>query len=276
MRLVICFAAMLVMLAGPAHAQGNAALPLFDAHLHYSHDAVEFLPPEQAVAILRKAGLRRALVSSSDDEGTQKLYRLAPDIVVPSLRPYRRRSDVGTWVRDDGILSYVEDRLGKHRYAALGEFHVYGADADLPVVRRIVQLGRQYGLVLHLHGDADAVSRVLRQDPGATILWAHSGFAAPAEVEALLQNHPRLFADLAYRSDHYSGGNVQADWLALFKRFPDRFMLGTDTFTPERWHFVEAHAAASRGWLASLPADLAEKIGWRNADQLFAKFLGQR
>jgi len=32
-------------------------LPLFDAHIHYSHDAWELVPPKQAVAILRQAGL---------------------------------------------------------------------------------------------------------------------------------------------------------------------------------------------------------------------------
>jgi len=49
-------------------------LPIFDAHVHYSHDAWESVPPKQAIDILRKAGVRRALVSSSNDEGQQKLY----------------------------------------------------------------------------------------------------------------------------------------------------------------------------------------------------------
>ena len=67
--------------AAPLHA---AELPIFDAHVHYSHDAVELTPPRQAADILRKAGLKRALVSSSGDAGTQKLLAEAPDIV--SLR----------------------------------------------------------------------------------------------------------------------------------------------------------------------------------------------
>ena len=37
-------------------------MPIFDAHVHYSHDAWELVPPKQAVEILRKAGLRGALV----------------------------------------------------------------------------------------------------------------------------------------------------------------------------------------------------------------------
>ena len=48
-------------------------------------------------------------------------------------------------------------------------------------------------------------------------------------------------------------------------------MVGTDTFTPERWFYIEEHAKWSRGWLADLPMPLAEKIAWRNAEALFAR-----
>jgi hypothetical protein len=47
-------------------------------------------------------------------------------------------------------------------------------------------------------------------------------------------------------------------------------MVGTDTFTPERWHYIVEHANWSRAWLADLPPPLAERIAWRNADALFA------
>ena len=56
--------------------------------------------------------------------------------------------------------------------------------------------------------------------------------------------------------------------LEAFLEFPDRFMIGTDTFTPERWHYIGSHARFSRGWLADLPLPLAEKVGWRNAEAL--------
>ena len=31
---------------------GAAELPIFDAHLHYSHDAWESVPPKDAIALL--------------------------------------------------------------------------------------------------------------------------------------------------------------------------------------------------------------------------------
>ncbi len=247
-----------------------AELPIFDAHVHYSHDAAEMMPPKEAVAILRKAGLKRALVSSSGDAGTQRLVAEAPDLIVPSLRPYRSRGEISSWVRDDSVVTFLEDRLRNARYAAVGEFHLYGADAELPVPRRLVALARQHELVLHAHSDADAIERLFQQYPQARILWAHSGFERPESVAAMLRKHPKLWADLAFRSEHGSGGKVPDEWRALFSEFPDRFMVGTDTFTPERWFYVNEHANWSRAWLSTLPPELAERIAWRNAEALFA------
>ena len=148
--------AMLVALAW-APLAGAAELPIFDAHLHYSHDAWEMLPPAAAVEILRKAGVKRALVSSSGDEGQQRMKALAPDVVITELRPYRSRGEIGTWVRDETVPAYLEERLKKYRYSGIGEFHLYGADADLPVAGgrelaacRGEQLGAGGGAVLGL------------------------------------------------------------------------------------------------------------------------------
>jgi len=253
--------------AGPVQA---AEVRIFDAHIHYSHDAWDNLPAKEAVALLRKAGLKRAMVSSSNDEGTQRLLAEAPDLIVPELRPYRARGEIGSWVRDDSVIPYLEERLARHRYVAIGEFHLYGADADLPVPRRMVELARQHTLMLHAHSDADAIERLFRQWPEARILWAHAGFEPPARVRELLRRHPNLRADLALRTDVASDGKVDREWREAFVEFPDRFMVGTDTFTPERWHFVGEHAAWCRSWLPDLPPEIAERIAWRNAETLIA------
>jgi predicted TIM-barrel fold metal-dependent hydrolase len=251
-------------------AAAAAELPIFDAHLHYSSDAWESVPPKEAIAMLRKAGVKRALVSSSGDEGQQRLAADAPDLIIPELRPYRSRADTGTWFRDGTVPPYLEERLKKFRYAGIGEFHLYGADADLPVPRAMVRLARERGLFLHAHSDADAVERLFRQWPQAKILWAHSGFERPEGVRAMLRKHKNLWADLAFRTDEAQGGKVDPDWRAAFIEFPDRFLLGTDTYTPERWHYIPEHAAWARGWLADLPSEVAERIAWRNGEALFA------
>ncbi|MFK7995557.1 MAG: amidohydrolase family protein [Granulosicoccus sp.] len=245
-----------------------APLPISDAHLHYSHDSVELTPPERVIEIMREANLKLALVSSSDDNGTQLLVDLAPELVVPGLRPYTRRGQLNTWFKDQKNLDYVEALLGQYRYASIGEFHLYGANADLEIPRRIVELAAEYNLILHAHSDAEAVERLLAQDNDVKVLWAHAGFEEPEFVSSMLSKHDRLWVDLAFRGEVGSGGQLSAEWLALFEAHPERIMLGTDTYTPERIYYIPSHAEDARLWLSTLPEDLAENIAWKNAYEL--------
>jgi hypothetical protein len=255
-------------------AHADQELPIFDAHMHYSHDAWTVVPPREVVEILKKAGVRRAMVSSSNNEGTRMLQDAAPGVIVPELRPYRSRGELSTWARDPTVLPFLEDMLARRRYVAIGEFHVYGADADLPNVRGVVELARKHGLYLHSHSDAEAVVRHFRQDPDARVLWAHSGFERPEKVREMLRRHPRLTCDLAFLSAHAANGRVAPAWREAFLEFPDRFVVGTDTFTPERWHYVVEHARWSRAWLADLPPDVARRIAYQNGDRLFGGLSG--
>ncbi len=243
-------------------------LPIADVHVHYSHDSVELTPPARVIELMRGAGLKLALVSSSDDEGTQVLYDLAPDIIVPGLRPYRRRGEINSWFTDPDALAYVERLLATYRYASIGEFHLFGDSADLEIPRRIVQLADEHNLILHAHSDEDAVERLLAQNQNVKVIWAHSGFAGPEEIAAMLSKHDRLWADLAFRSDVGSGGSVSDRWRTLFETHPDRMMLGSDTYTPERMYYLPDHAEESRAWLSTLPEELAEKVAWKNGYDL--------
>ena len=158
--------------------------------------------------------------------------------------------------RSEGPLSLLMVECSSARELrgiARYEAEQIGADADLPVPRRMVTLARERGLFLHAHSDAEAVERLFAQWPQARILWAHSGFESPDKVRELLRRHKNLWCDLAFRSEHGSAGKVAPEWRAVFTEFPDRFMVGTDTFTPERWHYVVEHARWSRQWLADLP-----------------------
>lgn len=255
-------------LAGPVISD---ELPITDTHIHYSHDAWEVFPPSVAVSILREANLKHAFVSSSSDDGTQMLYNEAPDLIVRVLRPYTRRGQLGTWMDNPDILEHVKDRLKNFEYEGIGEFHVFGDKTNSIGVKGIIELAKEYDLFLHAHSDQAAVHNIFKQYPEARVLWAHSGFDGPEEIASMLRQYDNLWADLAFRSEHASGENVNNDWLALFEEFPDRIMLGTDTYTPERWPFVGHHASWSRSWLKNLPQEIAENIAWRNAESLLSK-----
>lgn len=253
--------------ASPAPAPAD--LGLVDAHIHYSEDAWAAYPPEAALAILHRAGIRRAFVSSTPDEGTMRLYDRDPALVVPVLRPYRTRDDIGRWVSDPTVATYVESgfRRGVHR--GIGEFHLAAGQAASPVVRRIVALAVREDVFLHAHADARAVAELLSVDPEARVLWAHAGMSETATtVGAMLDRFPNLTVELALRSDVAPGGQLAPEWRELFVRHADRFMLGTDTWVPGRWEAVVDTAVQTRGWLAQLPPDVAERIARGNAERL--------
>jgi len=145
-----------------------AELPIFDAHVHYSHDAWANLPPQDAIAILRRAGVVRALVSSSGDEGTQRLVALAPDLVLPSLRPYRTRSDIATWVKDESVVTFLESRLAREKSFSVAAFNEeYLAAQSVLLVR---QAGVPVAFVTFMTTDlnTEATVGVMRHLPSAS------------------------------------------------------------------------------------------------------------
>jgi amidohydrolase family protein len=260
----------LMLLGTPASGQGD--LPIFDTHLHYSRDAWDAYPVAVVFGLLDRGGIRRAFVSSSPDEGTVMLYEAAPDRIVPVLRPYRERGELGSWHRDASIPPYLEGRLRRPIYKGIGEFHLYGTEAGSPVVRQVVELARRHKLFLHCHCDAEAIDILAGLAPDLSVLWAHAGMSSgPDVVGPLLARHPRLSVELALRShDVASGGQLDAAWRALFLQYPDRFMVGTDTWVASRWPQVPDVQDTARAWLRQLPPDVARRIASENAERLAA------
>jgi hypothetical protein len=260
-----------LLLVSPAPARSQPDLPIFDAHIHYSRPDWAVYTPEAILAILDRAGVRRALVSSTPDEGTLRLYEKAPARIVPELRPYRSREDIASWHRDPAVLAYVEEGLKRGIYRGIGEFHLYGGQANTPVMRRITELAVERNLVLHAHSDEAAVEELFALNPKVKILWAHAGMSSgPEAIGRLLDRYPNLWAELALRSDMAPGGQLDPTWRALFLRHPDRFMVGTDTWVTSRWEALPASMAETRAWLGQLPREVAEKIAFRNAERLLA------
>ena len=246
--------------------------PVFDAHIHYSHDAWEAFSPEDAIRRLREAGVNRAMVSSSSDEGTQRLYQADSSFVVPSLRPYRKRGELQTWMHDESVIPYLKERLHKYRYAAIGELHVDGEEANTTVMREVVRLAKQHGLMLHVHSDAQAIEYIFKQDPDARILWAHAGFEFAERVRELMVLQDNLWADLSFRYDIFPNGTVMPEWKELLVDHADRFLLGIDTYTPQRWLQIDEVMHWQRGLLAALPVDAARQIAYQNGERLTKKY----
>src|SRR5262249_31574838 len=247
----------------------GADIPLFDAHVHWSENAHDKIPLERALAILDKAGVRIAAVSSTSDEATIRLYRADPKRVVPMLRPYRTRADMGAWHSDPGMPAYLAERLKLGVHKGIGEFHLCGGDATPAVRKEIVAMAVARDLVLHAHSDARAIEILFRHDAKARVLWAHAGFTTPDAVAAMMARYPNLWVETAIRHDIGPGGALADDWKAVFVKYQDRWLVGTDTYVTSRWHRMDEIHAETRAWLAKLPPAVAEKMAWRNGVKLF-------
>jgi hypothetical protein len=171
----------LVALGAEATRAQSPDLPIFDTHIHYSAaDWIEY-PPERILGILEKAGIKRALVSSTPDDGTLTLHARDPKRIVPILRPYRTRGDMGHWWQDAAVLAYVQERLQKHRgvHKGIGEFHLFGGQTGTFVIKRITEIAVQENIYLHAHSD-ELASSTVHDRAACRIIWAHAEVVGPA------------------------------------------------------------------------------------------------
>lgn len=262
---VVAFAASLARAAEP--------IEIFDAHLHYNWEPKPHFMPDEVLALFRKHRVTGILATSRPNIGTHVLMDAKAEglQVVPFIRPYRVRPDIQTWMNDPTIFDLIEREFQRGYYRGIGEFHLTGKAADTPWVKKAVDFAVANRLYLHAHADAEAVDILMRHNPRAQIIWAHTGFGLPADqVEAMLAKYPKLWGELSYRSGIVSGGKLTTEWHALFTKYPDRFLLGSDTWIAERWTSYGEIMDGYRVWLAQLPLDVAAKIAHGNARALFA------
>ncbi len=247
-------------------------LPLFDAHMHYNVEARSVLSPQQVIDLWRKTGIRAVLATSRPNDGTLDLIaQKAPDItIVPFLRPYRVQPDRHDWFSNAEIETFVEKELQRGIYRGIGEFHIFGKDADAPFMAKIARLAKARDLWLHAHADEDAVERILRHAPGVKLIWAHTGMSTPLDkVEQMFAQYPNIVGELSYRMDVEQDGALNPRWRALMTKYPNRFVVGTDAWITPRWGQVEELAAFYRRMLGGLPRDVAERIAYRNGLSMF-------
>ena len=218
MRRVLKVAALVAALlslvpASTGHlARARDDLPIFDTHLHYSSDGWASFSADAILDLMAQAGVYRALVSSTPDDGTLMLHERAPERIVPVLRPYRTGGDMATWTTDPTVVSYVEERLARGVYRGIGEFHLSAGQAANLAPRRFADLAADHDLVLHAHADSIAVAELLALRPDVKVLWAHAGMdATPATVGRLLDLYPSLWVELALRTDVAPGGTLERD-----------------------------------------------------------------
>ncbi|MEO6407376.1 MAG: amidohydrolase family protein [Burkholderiaceae bacterium] len=275
--------ALLWMAVAPLAQADPYTGPLFDAHLHYNDEAQAPHPLADVLGRMQRSGVAAIVANSRPNDGTKTLTgaqaqtRSAGVRVVPFVRLYRNRADYTSWFKDPSIhamvLRELEAGTPTGPYLGLGEFHLYdSADANGPVARSLMQLAQERSLAVLAHVDAPAVELLLAHAPRASLIWAHTGIggAPVAQVRALLERHPTLMGELSYRPGlTQADGRLSAEWKALLSAYPERFLIGSDTWINSRWEGYEALMREARVWLGDLDPSVARRIAWDNGATLF-------
>jgi len=271
--------------AGAARAAEYAG-PLFDAHLHYNDEAQNPHPLPDVLARMKRNDVRAIVANSRPNDGTLALAgsphtRAAGVTVVPFVRLYRNRADYDNWYRDDSIYEMVLAELARGTpagpFLGLGEFHLYdSANANGPIARKLMVLAEERQLAVLAHVDDVAIDLLMASTPSkgakARLIWAHTGIggAPAARVDQLFARYPLLMGELSYRPGlTCDGGKLCPEWRQLLLKYPDRFLIGSDTWVNQRWQYYDQLMQGYRAWLGDLPADVARRIAWDNGARLF-------
>ncbi|MDX1812245.1 MAG: amidohydrolase, partial [Gammaproteobacteria bacterium] len=209
---------------------------------------------------------------------TAKLYQYAPGRIVPLLGVYRSHEDKIDWPNDASLPARMESNLKKGTWRGIGELHIFAKDRHSLVFRRIVEIAAQHQLPLQIHGDPAVIDTVYDIMPAQPVSWAHAGtFPYPDLIADYLQRYPALHVDLSVRDERIApNGQISDEWYELFIRFPNRFMVGVDTYSLSRWKNFDSAVAVIRHWLAQLPDDIAKQLAYDNAASFFGKFESEK
>ena len=250
-----------------------AAQPLFDSHLHYSEKDAQHLTPQAILDLLDKNSIPYAVVTGTPAEHVSKLYNLAPERIVPLLSAYRHSEDKATWTNDKTLIPYLEKELEREYWRGIGELHIFAHDRHSKVFQQVIALASERQLPVLIHCDPAVIDTLYEIAPKLQIIWAHAGtFPYPDLVSNYLSRYPSLFIDVSMRDARIApNGMIDDDWYELFVTYPNRIMIGVDTFSTARWDIFNSAVGTIHNWLAQLPDEIAMKIAFVNASTLFNK-----
>ena len=281
----------------PVHAADKATAasaytgPIFDAHLHYNEEAQVPHPLPDVLTRLKASNVQAAIANSRPNDGTLTLATALPETkaanvkVVPFVRLYRNRADYNNWFRDDTIYDMVQTELARGTpagpYRGIGEFHLYdSANAAGHVAQKLMALAEIKQLVVLAHVDDAAIDGLLAPTPSGgknvKLIWAHTGIGGTpvTRVRALLDRYPGLMGELSYRPGLTCDGpkgevRLCQEWRELLLAYPNRFLLGSDTWVNARWQYYGDLMQSYRDWLGDLPPAVARQVAWSNGAKLF-------
>ena len=246
------------------YAGDDAALYWYSATDFYLLQAIQQLQPAQ-----QKRFFPFLSGFNANDKNSavhiRRTLEMNPDFWLGIGEVFTRHDDVTALMHGDTPRANNEAMMKVYRVAA--EF-------DLPILLHSNITSKRERNPLYLEELEDAVS----QNPDVRFIWAHAGtsmelhrhqeeldFLLPL-VTRLLAKHDNLYIDLSWTLlEPYlvdSLAKPRADWLTLFKKYPTRFVLGSDVVG--RFSSLGETMQGFEPILQALPADVAQAIAKDN------------
>lgn len=254
-------------------APAQALDPLFDAHLHYRDNQLEAFPPDAVTRTFEENAIEAAIIMAPRAELIEALEHAANARIVPFLEVSQRLGHKMDWMHIEGLREQIEAILDRDdvSWQGIGELHIQADDRFASGFEDLLELATERDLWIVIHGDPAVIDHAYAIQPEARILWAHAGsYAYPPLIRDYLERHPNMVMDVSMRNPRINpGGIIDADWFELFLDYPERFLIGNDTFSVARWEHFTVLKDSTRDWLKQLPANVERMIAWENGQRLF-------
>jgi predicted TIM-barrel fold metal-dependent hydrolase len=268
--------------AGPAGAADYTG-PLIDAHSHVPNATAI----DAYVAAMTRHDIRKVVllgvggVQKDDPVLIASAARRHPDRVVAAI-------PVPDPTREDAAVA-LEAASARTSARAVGEVHLrqvgrrtINRDPGSPAFGRLLDVAAARGLPVVIHFEltdaaAAALDRTLAAHPKTRVVLAHGGEGPPVRLEWLLDRNANLMVDLS--GMHFQrkpalateDGPLDPGWKALIEKRPDRFLVGLDVWAPRLFEpvMLDRLMRWTRRILGELRGDVAERVAWRNAADLY-------
>ncbi|WP_070415128.1 amidohydrolase family protein [Pseudomonas lundensis] len=178
------------------------------------------------------------------------------------------------FTRHDDLTALISGDTPRANNEAMMRIYTLAAEHDLPVLVHSNITSKREKNPLYLA----EIEEPLGQHPDTRFIWAHAGTSAEIHrhqtqmefllptLTRLLATYPNLYIDLSwsmltpYLLDEQ--GKPRPEWVALVKRHPERFMLGSDVVG--RFDKLGQEMRSFDPFLNALPVEVAHKVAKDN------------
>lgn len=280
-----------------ANSGNTASLPakISDIHLHYTWDQQGVTSPEDAINILKKNNVVFGVVIGTPPELALELSKRTDGWLKPIFSPYLTPQHRMDWFTDKNVLTRARTGLKNKQYHGIGEVHLIaglGPRLNNSVFTGLVELAIEFDVPFLVHIETSSHKYFLplcKKYSKARFLLAHAGGLLDAEnIGALMRTCKNVWVEFSARDNlRYidspivdETGKLLPGWLKLIKRYPEKFMVGSDPVWPvddrhrwdrpdTGWQKVDEYLNFHQRWLSFLPVKLANKVRLKNAQELF-------